>query len=290
MMFDATSLLINAFVTKLRAGYHRAYSDQKAYYTNFIAQAGFMALDIIANSDALYHTIEHTILVTLIGQEILYGKFLKEGGVSCEDWLHFMISLVCHDIGYIKGACWHDQPTEGLYATGFDKMRVFLPASATCASLAPYHVDRGQLFIEERYGYQSRMIDTEVLKRNIELTRFPIPHTQDHPDTIQYPGLIRAADLIAQLGDPSYLKKTPALFYEFEEIGLNQVLRFRSLEEFRKYYPDFFWQASYPYIQKAIEYLDFTAEGKQILSNLYSNLNRYQSSSQENWKSWLQQG
>ncbi len=35
--------------------------------------------------------------------------------------------------------------------------------------------------------------------------------------------LLRAADLIGQLGDPNCLRKANALFYEFEEIDLNAV-------------------------------------------------------------------
>ncbi len=61
------------------------------------------ALEIISNSDALYHNVEHTILVALVGQEILRGKHIKEGKVLPIDWLHCIISLVCHDIGYVKG-------------------------------------------------------------------------------------------------------------------------------------------------------------------------------------------
>ena len=34
--------------------------------------------------------------------------------------------------------------------------------------------------------------------------------------------LVRAADLIGQLGDPHYLRKANALYYEFEEIGMNR--------------------------------------------------------------------
>jgi hypothetical protein len=34
--------------------------------------------------------------------------------------------------------------------------------------------------------------------------------------------LLRAADLIGQLGDPNYMRKSNALFHEFEEIGLNE--------------------------------------------------------------------
>jgi len=90
------------------------------------------------------------ILVGLVGQEILRGKHIREGGVSCEDWLHYVISLVCHDIGYVKGVCRQDG--NGLYATGKDGAMVSLPPGASDASLTPYHVDRAKLFIDERYG------------------------------------------------------------------------------------------------------------------------------------------
>jgi outer membrane immunogenic protein len=37
-----------------------------------------------------------------------------------------------------------------------------------------------------------------------------------------------AADLIGQLGDPHYMRKSNALFYEFEEIGLNKKLGYET--------------------------------------------------------------
>jgi hypothetical protein len=99
-MYNATEILIDAFVQQLKTGYHRTYGNMKANYADILGWAGSMALENIANSDALYHDVEHTILVTLVGQEILRGKQIREGGVSCEDWLHFIISLTCHDIGW----------------------------------------------------------------------------------------------------------------------------------------------------------------------------------------------
>jgi len=64
-----------------------------------------------------------------------------------------------------------------------------------------------------------KLIDAEVIKHNIELTRFPVPKAEDHQDTVYYPGLVRVADLIGQLSDPRYLNKITSLFYEFEETG-----------------------------------------------------------------------
>ena len=270
-MFNATEILISDFVAKLRAGYHRTYGGLKPDYEDIIAWAGSMALENIANSDALYHNVEHTILVTLVGQEMLRGKHIREGGVSCEDWLHFIISLVCHDIGYVKGVCRADIDREHKYATGNGDELVQLRPGASDASLTPYHVDRGKRFIEERFG-GNRSIDSEAIKRNVELTRFPVPKEEDHQDTRWFPGLVRAADLIGQLSDPRYLKKICALFYEFEETGQNQYLNYNHPDDLKRNYPKFYWNVVHPYIQDGLRYLSLTQEGKQIIANLYSNV------------------
>ncbi|MEC4983701.1 MAG: metal-dependent phosphohydrolase [Oscillatoria sp. PMC 1068.18] len=269
-MFNATEILIDSFVEKLRQGYRRTYGGLKNNYEEIIAWAGSMAMENIANSDALYHNVEHSILVTLVGQELLRGKHIREGGVSCEDWLHFIISVACHDIGYVKGVCRSDRDSERLYATGKGEM-VHLPPGCSDASLTPHHVDRGKLFIEERFGGHT-LIDAELIKRNIELTRFPVPNQDDHQDTVNYPGLIRASDLIGQLSDPRYLKKISALFYEFEETGANKVMGFANPGDLRRNYSKFYWDAVYPYIKDALRYLSLTQQGQQIIANLYSNV------------------
>jgi hypothetical protein len=272
-MFNSTAVLINASVERLQVGYRQTYGSLKPDYAEILAWVGNMALELIANSDALYHNVEHTVLVTLTGQEVLRGKHIREGGVSCEDWLHFIISLLCHDIGYVKGICGSDRAEERLYATGLDDMLIELPFDSTDASLAPFHVDRGKQFVEERFGGHN-LIDSEALKRNIELTRFPVPKDEEHKDTVNYPGLARAADLIGQLSDPRYLQKIPALFYEFEETGVNKTLGYRNPGDLRKNYPSFYRNVVFPYIQPALRYLEQTLNGKQILANLYANVFR----------------
>ena len=268
-MFNATELLINDFVTTLRQGYRRTYGGLRADYEEIIGWVGSMAMENVANSDALYHNVEHSILVALVGQELLRGRHIREGGVSCDDWLHFIISLVCHDIGYVKGVCRQDR--DGRYATGINDEMIQLPPGATDAALTPYHVDRAKLFIDERFGNHG-LIDAERIKCNIELTRFPVPAANDQAVTDDYPGLIRASDLIGQLSDPRYLKKISALFYEFEETGVNQLLGYKNPGDLRINYPKFYWQGVYPYIQDGLRYLSVTQDGKQIIANLYSNV------------------
>lgn len=268
-MYKATELLIDDFVKKLRSAYHRTYGRLKPDYPDILAWAGAMALENIANSDALYHNIEHTIIVTLVGLEILRGKHIQEGGVSCEDWLHFTISLLYHDIGYVKGVCLQDRP--GCYATGINNTMVELPAGKTDASLAPYRVARGKLFVQERFGGH-KLINAKEIQKNIEFTRFALASALAPEETKTYPGLVRAADLIGELSEERYFLKLPALFYEFEETGYNQQLGCKGLGDLRRHYTEFYWNTVYPFIADAMTYLELTQEGKRVLTILYSNL------------------
>lgn len=270
-MFNPAEILIDAFGEQLRAGYRRMYGGLKSDYEDIICWASSMSLENIANSDALYHNAEHTILVTIVGQEILRGKHMKDGGITPEDWLLFIISLLCHDIGFVKGVCRADRRELNQYATGKGDEMVTLPDGCSDASLNPYHVDRGKLFIRERFN-QHKLIDPEVIARNIELTRFPVPADDDHKDTKNFPGLLRAADLIGQLSDPRYLRKSVALFYEFEELGLNKVLGYKSPGDLRHNYPKFYWRNVHPFLKDSLRYLSLSQFGKQIIANLHSHV------------------
>jgi hypothetical protein len=55
---------------------------------------------------------------------------------------------------------------------------------------------------------------------------------------------VRAADLIGQLADPHYLRKLPALFYEFLETGTAARLGYNTPGDLRDGYPAFFWQVA----------------------------------------------
>jgi hypothetical protein len=69
---------------------------------------------------------------------------------QARDWLHFTVSLLCHDIGYVRGICRGDG--DGSYVTNSAGDRVRLPEGATDAAMTPYHVARSKLFIRERFG------------------------------------------------------------------------------------------------------------------------------------------
>jgi hypothetical protein len=268
-MFNATSYIIDACIDHLQQTYTHMYGQLEPEYPKILGWAGGMALELLASSDALYHNVEHTVMVTMLGQEVLRGKHLREGGVRPSDWLHVVIALLCHDLGYVRGLCREDGG--GTYTSGVLGQRVVLPPGSTDAALAPYHVDRGQRFIRERFGGHA-LLDAERIATYIERTRFPVPSDADHQSTGDYAGLVRAADLIGQLADPHYLRKLPALFAEFAETGMAVRLGYATPADLRQGYATFYWQGVVRYIQDGIRHLRVTQEGKQWLAHLYAHV------------------
>ncbi len=267
-MLNPTTLMIDALSGHLGAVYRRAFGDTHPHYGRLIDGATRLAIERIANSDALYHDVEHTMMVTLVGTDILRGKALLED-VSADDWLHMTVALLFHDIGYVRGVCRGDSPTAFVVNEAGDRLEP--PRGSSDAFLTPYHVDRGKIFIRERTA-NMEFLDSERIACAIELTRFPVPLDDDHRDTRGEPGLVRAADLIGQMADPAYLRKHTNLFHEFMEIGKAQELGFRDPADLADGYPSFFWNAVEPYIGDALDYLQVTQEGRQWIANLYGNV------------------
>ena len=232
--------------------------------------ASSTSLENIANGDMLYHNVDHTIMVTSVGQEIIRGKHLFEGGFSAENGLNYLLALLCHDVGFVKGACKKDDLEKSLFDNGEGEM-IHVPETGTCALLQPYHVSRGKLFVRERFD-NFEFVDLDLVTDCIERTRFPVPEGQSHQRTDDLAGLARAADLIGQLGDPEYLHKIPALFYEFEELGINQTMGCQSPGSLRRGYAHFFWGVAHKYVEDGVSLLQVTQEGKEWISRLHSHV------------------
>ena len=225
-------------------------------------------IECLGRSDALYHNLEHTMLVTIVGRDILRGRIMTER-IEASDYDHLIVACLLHDIGYVRGVLRDD--TETSYVVDQSGKTVSLPRGASDAALAPYHVDRSKIFAFERLG-KSPAIDAKRVADAIEATRFPPTPDRTSPDGDLEPRLVQAADLIGQLGDPLYARKANALFYEFEEIGMNRQLGYSSPADLTDKYPAFFWNSVAKHVGAAMTYLNATATGQQWIANLHNHV------------------
>src|ERR1700760_3205666 len=80
----------------------RRFGSSQTHLVEMVPSIARIALECIGNSDALYHNVEHTMLVTLAGHDILRGRALHTH-MPAEDYAHVIIACLTHDIGYVRG-------------------------------------------------------------------------------------------------------------------------------------------------------------------------------------------
>jgi hypothetical protein len=268
MMITIPELAAESLGSFLTSDMKRVFGSSHARLTELIPSVARLALECIGNSDALYHNVEHTMLVTLVGRDILRGRALLKR-TTAADWAHLLVACLMHDIGYVRGILAGDH--EGNYIIDASGKTVTLPRGSSDAALSPYHVDRSKLFVLDRVA-EIKLLDGERIARVIEFTRFPVSAQEEEID--EEASLLRAADLIGQLGDPRYLYKANALYCEFQEIGINRQLGYQSPADLVDLYPQFYWNSVSCHVQTAIRYLSVTESGRQWIANLYSNIFR----------------
>lgn len=225
-------------------------------------------IECLGRSDALYHNFEHTMLVTMVGRDILHGLALSRR-IEPADYSHLIIACLLHDIGYVRGILSGDSETE--FVVDGSGRRIALARGASDAALTPYHVDRSKLFALERLG-SSPVIDAERVAKAIESTRFPCQLDRGTTEDDLEPRLVQAADLIGQLGDPMYSRKANALYCEFEEIGMNRQLGYSSPADLIDKYPGFYWNSVSKHLDEGVKYLNLTASGRQWIANLHHHV------------------
>jgi hypothetical protein len=269
-MITVPELAADALGTFLASYMHRRYGASETRLVELVPSIARIAMECIGNSDALYHNVEHTMLVTLAGHDILRGRALH-AHMPPEDYAHLILACVTHDIGYVRGIFLQDD--ENGFLVDAHGHKVKLPRGSSDAALLPYHVDRSKLYIMERLQGVEQL-DAARIARAVEGSRFPSSMPAEVERIDEEAALLRAADLIGQLGDPHYIRKANALYNEFEEAGLNRQLGYESPADIVHKYPQFYWNSVAPYIQSAIRYLNVTANGRQWIANLYSNVFR----------------
>jgi hypothetical protein len=260
-----TAKRLSHFLAKdFRQMFGHAY-DETADRLGSLARS---TIECLGRSDALYHNMEHTLLVTLVGRDILQGLSLSHQ-IEPDDYTHLVCACLLHDIGYVRGILSGD--TESEFVINQEQVKIRLPRGASDAALAPYHVDRSKIFALERLG-PSPLVDAVRVAKAIEFTRFSASADQAIGVVELEPKLVQAADLIGQLGDPMYPKKANALFYEFEETGMNRQLGYSSPADLIDKYPGFFWNCVSLHIEDGLKLLNLTASGRQWIANLHHHV------------------
>src|SRR5258706_2823108 len=268
-MFRPSDIVIEAFVEHLTEEYWRTFPGGAPEHCHAIAGAARAALGHIARSNALYHDVSHTILVTQIGQNLLRGRILRSHDVNSADWLHFVVSTLCFAVGFVRDVCPGDDGKDRCVINA-EGATVTMPRGATDGWLWPYFTDRSKRFVAHHFRNDA-VIDWNRLAANIEYSRCP-PLPDRNRETTTYPGLPLMAHCIGSIADPDFKLKTKPLLVELEESGMTKILGYSNIAECLTGFNDLFWLSMYPLVADGLKLLDLTGEGREFAAHLHSQL------------------
>src|SRR5438132_5604913 len=170
-MITLPALAADALGSFLASDIKDRFGSSHARLAELIPFAARLALECIGNSDALYHNVEHTMLVTLAG----HGRALLKPSTPA-DYSNFIVACLAHDIGYVRGVVKGDK-NDGYVVDGTGR-KISLPRGSSDAALAPYHVERSKLFVLDRVAAIEEL-DSARIARAIGFTRFPYASAAD---------------------------------------------------------------------------------------------------------------
>src|SRR5262250_3947874 len=101
-MFTVPELAAEAVGDFLGNYMRRRFGSGHDRLVEMVPSIARIALECIGNSDALYHNVEHTMLVTLVGYDIMRGRALLRPTYA-HDFAHLIVACLLHDIGYVRG-------------------------------------------------------------------------------------------------------------------------------------------------------------------------------------------
>src|SRR6266404_8848323 len=146
-MMTLPELATDALEEFLGSYMRRRFGSLQTHLVEIVPSAARIALECIGNSDALYHNVEHTLLVTLAGHDILRGCALNNN-LTADGYAHVIIACLLHDIGYVRGLFGDDD--EDGFVIDQAGGKVSLPRGSSDAGLMPHHVDRSKLYVMRR--------------------------------------------------------------------------------------------------------------------------------------------
>ena len=162
-MITVPELASEALGNYLFTNLSRRFRSTEAQLTEIVPTVARLSLECIGNSDALYHNVEHTMLVTLVGYDIMKGRALLTH-TTPGDYAHLLVACLFHDIGYVRGILKGDG-VDG-YVIDARGNKTDIPRGSSDASLLHHHVDRSKLFVMDRLA-NHEYLDAKRIARAI---------------------------------------------------------------------------------------------------------------------------
>ena len=115
-------------------------------------------------------------------------------------------------------------------------------------------------------------VNLEIVGRAIDFSDFLHAPTTGSTDVGEIAKYVRAIQVITLMSDQNYERKLVEFYLSAEEAGLIDKTIFNDLPNFRDKWVQYFWERLFPDVGEEILLLRETTEGRNIVSQMYSQV------------------
>lgn len=225
-----------------------------------------MALTVMARTDSLYYSFEHTVFAARIALEIIGSIYSRHGFIRGPEALHIISSALFCNVGIIRGVLEGDKKGRALIGDG---KLINIDEHATDSALWKHRITRSSIFIENEPLLQN-LLNKDVMQSAFENSSIDKQGRAKTPTmTDKY---CRATQIIALMAHPNYDKCLARLYWSAYEGEALDDFGGSELAWFKKNFSAFFWDNLYGDAAETISLLRETDRGQEIVAALYGHL------------------
>jgi hypothetical protein len=227
-----------------------------------------IAFTRFAKSSSLYFSLNHALSASIIGLQVLNAMRCRYGVVKPAQLLNLMASVLFCNIGIIRGVLDGDDG---------DRQRVSPDKSSiienkfTDSILWAHKSFRSKTFIKN-ISFLDTNINLGIVSRAIEYSDFSANENNLEGELGEIDKYARAIQIITLMSDQNYDRRLVEFYLSQKEAGLIDETIFSTLQDFRDRWVQYFWERLFPVVGEEILLLRETNEGRNIVSQMYSQL------------------
>jgi hypothetical protein len=255
--------------------FEKVLADSIQYQSRDVADASdkiknmaLISFTQFAKSSSLYFSLNHALSTSIIGLHILNAMRCRHGVVRPAQILNLRASVLFCNVGVVRGIL--DEDDGNKQKVKSDESRV-VEQNFTDSAMWSYKSYRSTKFIQG-ISFLDTNVNIEIVGRAIEFSDFLRTDINLSSDVGEIAKYVRAIQVITLMSDQNYERKLVEFFLSAEEAGLIDKTIFNDLPDFREKWVQYFWERLFPDVGEEILLLRETTEGRNIVSQMYSQL------------------
>ena len=243
----------------------RGYGTDVAELEEQMSTLCRMALTVMARSNSLFYSFEHTVMCAQVALQIIGSICSRHGFIRHPEALHILAGSLFSNVGIIQGLLQDDK--KGRMVTGEGKI-LKVESNASDSVLWKYRTSRSFIYVE-RENILQNLLNLDVMSSAIDHSHISKLDNKTINMTDKY---CRAVQIISLMAHPNYMKNLTKLYWSAVEGDAIDEFNERELGQFRVNFKDYFWNNLYTDASETIALLKETDGGRELVAALYAHL------------------